>query len=1160
MDVRLPDGRMLNGVPEGTTKEQIAGKLKANGMTVPDEWMTPKRTTMQRVGAEAAQVADMALGFPAFVAQVGATGAVDIAGALAGKEKPLERGSKIIGEAMQKPWMKFLSAPIQTMLGTDTKGTTMQALSEHISGPVERAAEYWSEKADNTEFGEALKQAVNIAMTKGGDVVLDVAGRPIVKAREKAAHEAAKEKPTPTTPPVQPTEAAPAASEAHAFGGMPDIEEPSLAKPMKEQARQAKQLKKERESAEFEAWIDEQGASDLSDMPLPQEAKKIAPAPVYEGIDREAKLMLPTESGEMVHMPVIMKRGNSYAGARVEGLTDVDRASIAIAKGGESFQPKSHTTKQLGEALERAGIPLERAKQHGEKLMEEIKRQHAENVQANGGRWNNPEGNSLPIYPHGRPVGMTAERAVAEHSVQEIQRIVEKKVGIHEEPMPIQAHLSTLDKLKNPVARGVAAAGLIVASESAKADGGSDTTTSNMLAYAGVALALGVGYANRNQIKAAMSAGLRDTLQNVFRDVKETGAKPIVDKWKAYFEIASRRIVGASAKIVKRNKGIQIHELEANPEFQSNTAYIAKMYQEARWKDKENLSMSLGAAFDHWDEKDPRTKEMIEAYKSNKEKTITFPMFAYEEGWNGMRAGLIEGMKLKGKDSGQVFSSFSLTAFEKVALGQQIRALKNLKLPNGKTAMSQTEPGYVKISEAWGGTLSDLEGWLIHPDLVNDFKLSFDTYKPGAISKTLMGINLAVKRSEVGLSGFHAMSLGQAKLNDVVGRVLTGDTPSMDGIAAARNIYEQGGKPIIGGMDALDLGLSHGLVLKGPIEATMGKETAYHALDATAEALDRTGLKLGLVAKGIKEADKAVQKFTWDYLHTNFKIMTFLKEFERQAAKNPEKDVHKIAEEVAEYTNDIFGSVDWRRIGYQFKSRWGRNLAADVFSGQGKFWMDMAMFAPDWFFATTRSWVRALPRMKDGKIIWDDKSKLYTRYLIGGAMAYIAVGEGLNYALSGHGMQDNESPKKDATDSDKIEAMMMVDMGDGRLMQLSKHFTDFPEMAIHPGKTVANKMGVAPSTALEMLMNKPYLQSPYPITYSNAPGYMSPTGVKDVAEFMGKKVLPISVQAITGEGDLSDRLSRAGLGMIGVPPRGRTPDELAAMREAEKEKKAAARE
>lgn len=41
MNVTLPDGTTIQDVPEGTTKAQLAEKLKANGMNVPQEWFAP---------------------------------------------------------------------------------------------------------------------------------------------------------------------------------------------------------------------------------------------------------------------------------------------------------------------------------------------------------------------------------------------------------------------------------------------------------------------------------------------------------------------------------------------------------------------------------------------------------------------------------------------------------------------------------------------------------------------------------------------------------------------------------------------------------------------------------------------------------------------------------------------------------------------------------------------------------------------------------------------------------------------------------------------------------------------------------------------------------------------------------------------------------------
>lgn len=39
MDVRLPDGTVIQGVPDGITKAELVGKLKSNGMAVPAEWL-----------------------------------------------------------------------------------------------------------------------------------------------------------------------------------------------------------------------------------------------------------------------------------------------------------------------------------------------------------------------------------------------------------------------------------------------------------------------------------------------------------------------------------------------------------------------------------------------------------------------------------------------------------------------------------------------------------------------------------------------------------------------------------------------------------------------------------------------------------------------------------------------------------------------------------------------------------------------------------------------------------------------------------------------------------------------------------------------------------------------------------------------------------------
>src|SRR6267378_986954 len=52
MDVQLPDGTVIKGIPEGTTKAQLAEKLKANGRDVPKEWTSAPKGNYEQATDE----------------------------------------------------------------------------------------------------------------------------------------------------------------------------------------------------------------------------------------------------------------------------------------------------------------------------------------------------------------------------------------------------------------------------------------------------------------------------------------------------------------------------------------------------------------------------------------------------------------------------------------------------------------------------------------------------------------------------------------------------------------------------------------------------------------------------------------------------------------------------------------------------------------------------------------------------------------------------------------------------------------------------------------------------------------------------------------------------------------------------------------------------
>lgn len=79
MDVKLPDGTVIQGVPDGTTKADLVAKLKGNGMAVPSEWLTdaaPKQASVK--AGEAINSIPRQLGLTARYGIEGLAGAAQI--------------------------------------------------------------------------------------------------------------------------------------------------------------------------------------------------------------------------------------------------------------------------------------------------------------------------------------------------------------------------------------------------------------------------------------------------------------------------------------------------------------------------------------------------------------------------------------------------------------------------------------------------------------------------------------------------------------------------------------------------------------------------------------------------------------------------------------------------------------------------------------------------------------------------------------------------------------------------------------------------------------------------------------------------------------------------------------------------------------------------
>jgi hypothetical protein len=268
--------------------------------------------------------------------------------------------------------------------------------------------------------------------------------------------------------------------------------------------------------------------------------------------------------------------------------------------------------------------------------------------------------------------------------------------------------------------------------------------------------------------------------------------------------------------------------------------------------------------------------------------------------------------------------------------------------------------------------------------------------------------------------------------------------------------------------DTLDEGLKNGLQLEIP-----------HDVDAAALMKVGTLIDNGVgkifgntprIGEKILGSMEKVQtqlfdKVTWDFMHTGLKALTFTKEFEKAVAKEKGEltDARRsqIASEVAAFTNDTFGGIDWFRVAQEAESNLGRNFAMSAFSPNGRMAMQAAMFAPDWTMSTFRAMAKAIPGKTDTPL----NKSLHQAYTLRTALMYFTLMDGVNYQLSGHHIWENK---------DK----MMLEFKDGTKMQAFKHAAEGPEWIIDPLKTVTNKLAYPLKEPFSQLAKQEWLGGP----------------------------------------------------------------------------------
>jgi hypothetical protein len=147
MDVKLPDGTVVQGVPDGISKADLVAKLKGNGMAVPDEWTK---------GVSQPSMIDKAKQYLDDFAQAHASASKN---ALAG----MLRGAGSIGAT--------IAAPIDALARYNNDGKPVQIGGYDIVGQDRRAA-----MDGGLELAGADKNSIPFQVGKAGMEVAGTAG------------------------------------------------------------------------------------------------------------------------------------------------------------------------------------------------------------------------------------------------------------------------------------------------------------------------------------------------------------------------------------------------------------------------------------------------------------------------------------------------------------------------------------------------------------------------------------------------------------------------------------------------------------------------------------------------------------------------------------------------------------------------------------------------------------------------------------------------------------------------------------------------------------------------------------------------------------------------------------------------------------------------
>ena len=1180
----VPDAAPSRFIPDS---QSVTAKSRfVPGTPAPE---TEQPSTLKSIGRNAAAVGDIVAGTPAWVAKMGQTGIADIAAAVApdtdyqSLHQPNESRAgfnlRTARESTEENWKdeRFLQAPLQTAFGINQENTVTGKLMGKVGGYIQSLKDSANQASGSTTAGEIVEQGSNIVIAKAADIITaGVKGAKSLKSDATKVAERLK-------------------SAKGGAGGTPAPSDAEVAANLKAMGKTEQKVDSS-PNQKPEILAGKRKTAQLN----PKGEGPITGDPLEDDLSGMGKFNPTFEDENYIKSvladPELHNAGDHPAAAAAH---DIAAEKVALTVKDRIRKTEFDFAKDM---MDETKALTRLAKHKGYESVDDFAINHPAEFKAATEKWRAERPMPKDVAKPSEEKATPADEKL--HSVPKGQRgsigeavnpSLEDIAGLYgtgiEKRHGERATVSQLEKFKD---------------QSGKIDTKLVGRIGGALGGAAIGYAIDKDDPIEGAIGGAMGgfalAGMTRRLYDEFsvRSLKDAFdiVKPSVDPMRAQAAEAGFANQGAIAATLRNvdavtnsaKKAISAKRLEEIGVLVSagkldkltpdELVYVKHMSQELA---RLGTHAQEAGVIPHllppskygvpliWDFKNTTTKELFDKFMASgageTPNASGFTPFSLRRQGPNYKEGIALGMKPKTTNMADLLSIYARSVVKATENAKTLSSLKSLKVSPDNYAVEPIGNGMPKeyvINHGIGG----LEGFGVHPEMVEPLKIAFDSYSPGMRARAMLTVAFGAKRILMSYSGFHASSLTTAYAAAMGNPALMADVA----VGAVARGAEKLGEKVAGAVT----GKKHDFQYKVPYRSGIDKAIqAYHAGGDgdIYDFLARNGLKaepgmedingrdqwkkfMDSAIPGASKIDNAAHSFTFGYIYVGIKLDLARAKFESELLnpKNAGKDVNQIARDVSTFVNDVGGGLNIPRIVEGMRSKLGRALAQDTLSKRGLGTAQLGLLAPDWFYSTLRAWTQAIPGLSENARV----GRLHRGYIVNGVLMTLAISDGINYNMSGHHLWENdfrsekEKKKKESPSlQERILFMTRTDLGDGRYMSLNKHLFEFIHMLTAPAEFASGKLSPIVSDPMSVLQNKQWnnLSSKWapPITDGGTAGEV----LGDEAKYLAGKHAPIGFQQGI-KGNFS--------GIGGFPISGMKPEDLAALREKSKEEKHKRRE